>query len=88
MKRHGARVHVSEKALMKWLGFTSGKVHYFGRAEEYLDTIIIVVEHPDLPEAKEGELLPDVTPIYVNPPIKRIFPQIHNPLMRLLRKFW
>jgi len=86
MKRYAGRILMSEKVLLEWLDFKGGRIHYLGYCPEY-DKISISIEHPDMPEIKEADMLPIVDPMYALPLGDRIDPPKHNPLMRLLRKF-
>jgi len=67
MAKHGGKIVIGEKEVLSFLGYPDGKLHFFGRSEDYNATVA-VIEHPNLPKVKEGEMIPIVNPtgIYWN----------------------
>ena len=100
MKRHFAgKLIIPEKTVLDWLGYSGGKLHFFGRAEDYLATVA-VIEHKDMPEVESGEMLPLIPDgprgIYWNTKdhiLMRMYPgkKLHHhiaDMFRLLRDYW
>lgn len=54
MSKHGGKVLIQDKFMLDILGYPGGKLHYLGRAEDYLGNVA-VIEHDNLPEVNEGE---------------------------------
>lgn len=54
--KHAGKIILSEKEVLDYLGYPTGKLHFFGRSEDYAG-IAAVVEHPDLPELHEWSTL-------------------------------
>lgn len=57
------KIIVSEELLLKMFDFYPGKIRRInlGRWNE----VEVIIEHPDMPEVKEGEPIPDVMPLYM-----------------------
>lgn len=63
--RHAGRVLIADGLMTAALGFKGGKLHYIGKSEDFL-AISLTIEHPDMPETHEGEMLLIVNPSYIN----------------------
>lgn len=61
MIHHAGRIVLGEEQVLDWLGYPGGRLHFFGRSEDYLGTVA-VIEHPSLPEVHEGAMLEIVYP--------------------------
>lgn len=53
------RIHISKGELSKLLGFDGGRVYFVGWMPEYGE-IGVVIEHPEMPLVREGEVIPQV----------------------------
>lgn len=64
--RNGARVIISIQSLMDILQFKNGILHSIKLHEPYLPIrdIEMVIEHPDLPKVRAGEMLVNIVPEY------------------------
>ena len=82
-KTHVARVRVSRDAILKWLKFDGGTIHRVIEDSEYWSSgrIELVIEHPDLPEVNEGDMIPTVVPSYRADPngvLERVYPPVKS----------
>ena len=62
---NGARVKIARNLLAEMLGYEGGVVHHVRDPDSYINPkdVDLYIEHPDLPEVKEGEPCQDVTPM-------------------------
>ena len=59
MTRHGGKILLDDKLILTLLGYPGGNIHFFGKSEDYLATVI-VIEHPSMPEVTESAPVPIV----------------------------
>ena len=60
---NAGKVRISEKLLFDWLRFEDGRI--IGCQWDYTNqTLLLIISHPDLPQVKEGEAYPEVSPSY------------------------
>ena len=59
--RHAARIPIDSRLLLKILDFEGG---FVWNTEVKDGRLYLTVEHPDLPEVREYEQLPEITPAY------------------------
>jgi hypothetical protein len=86
MSRHGAQIRIPESALAEWIGFKDGVIHQILIDHLPLDTIVVLIEHPDLPEVPQGEMAPWIDPVFQwGEPKTRIWPPHLSRVQRLLR---
>ncbi len=66
MSRNGAAIRFDIKTFLKMIDFEGGDIHSIKLNEPYLppEDIVILLEHPDLPEVKQGEMVTEIRPIY------------------------
>jgi hypothetical protein len=63
--RHIGKIRISEKTLLDWLQFDGGAIRGIQLSDFIAsDTIEILIEHPEMPIVREGELVPEVWPLY------------------------
>lgn len=66
--QHGARFDVSLDRLAEMLGLPEGAkvVGIWGGVSQqtFKRTVTVMVEHPDLPEMVEGDLVPAINPVF------------------------
>ena len=58
-----ARVRVSQEVLLRFLDFNGGHIRSISQSE-YYPSLVLVIEHPDMPLVREGEMIPDIMPEY------------------------
>ena len=67
-KRHGAKIELDNRILLKLLDFEGGTIHDIFVDRSYLaidrKSFFIMLEHPDLPELKPGMMAETITPTY------------------------
>jgi hypothetical protein len=68
---------------LKWLDFKGGRIHTIALDYNYLNSIVVIIEHPDLPEVHEAEMLQDVTPAYI---VAQYGERFDPPKLNLLRR--
>jgi len=71
---HIGKILLSGKELLDLVGFPGGHIHYLGQEPDRIG-YTMVVRHPDMPEVKEGELIPIVLPTYQFPDWVRVEPK-------------
>lgn len=60
---HLGRVFISQQLVMEWLQYAGGKIRAC-EIDPYALTLMLTIEHPDMPEVIEGESIPVATPVY------------------------
>ena len=60
---NAAIVQISEEMILEWLDFKGGTIRslQFGIRHGVLE---VVIEHPDMPQARDGQMYRTVHPIY------------------------
>jgi len=56
-------IRIDEKTFLDWLQFQGGKLIGI-RQGDYLKTVELIIEHPDLPFVYDNCLIPTITPVY------------------------
>lgn len=75
MTRNAAIIRITDVFILEWLDFEGGEIHTVRKAVDCLNDIEFTIEHPDLPEVREGESLQTVVPAYrVGRFLKRVDP--------------
>ena len=66
--RHAAIIRISSKNLLNWLQFEGGTIHNIQIDSEHWnpEEIRIVVEHSDLYEVHDGDMLLTIQPLYLD----------------------
>ena len=60
---NAGQMRIAEELLLDWFKFEGG--HVLGCKWDYVtNTLILVISHPDMPEVKEGEAYPQISPSY------------------------
>lgn len=63
---HVGRIRLSQELILEWLDYVGGKIGNVRLDFETLSgDVELTIEHPDMPEVKEAEKIPIVTPLYV-----------------------
>ncbi len=64
--KHAAIIEIDSRLLTEILDFKGGIIHRVYTKDEYIapqPTFYMVIEHPDLPEVPDNEMLPQMTPV-------------------------
>ena len=80
--RHAAIIVVGKKYILESIRFNGGQIHDIRTNPDYWkpDTVEIVIEHPDLPAVRDGDIMQRITPTYqldysaAVPSVRRIEP--------------
>ena len=63
-KHNVAILTVSERAILDWLQFEGGKIRSIRFSPDHLAEVEMIVEHTDLPEMTDSDMLTKITPAY------------------------
>lgn len=72
--RNMGKIPVHDAALLEWLQFEGGRVLGVRRSQERSLTTEVILEHPDLPNTDEGELICVIPPVYLRRDTERLDP--------------
>ena len=59
------KMQISEELLLKFLDFDGGVIRTIRVNPDRPNIIDIYIEHPDMPEVEEGNVIPEVCPSYI-----------------------